>query len=199
MSIYLIDFENVGEAGFNGIEHLKKEDVIIVFYSKNTSKKISIDIFGNNINQAEIHFFKAEVGSKNALDFQLVSYLGFLIQKRTENEEFCIVSKDNGYSPLAPFWKRYGVTVKQAIDLAGNTVPVVEPKKKTKAEKEKESKAEEINKAVSKILKKKEVAEVVRIVIDSKSKEELKEKLTVFLKNDGKVTNVLSNVKSFIK
>lgn len=212
MSFYLIDFENVGEAGFNGIEKLQKEDTVIVFYSKNSCKKISIDIFGRNVHHAEIRFIKAEVGTKNALDFQLVSYLGCLIQDR---EEYHIISKDNGYSPLVPFWKQYDIAVKLAVDLAGNTVPVAEPKKKVKAEKVKtekkkddsklqqEKQTADIKNAVSKVLKKKEekgkIAKVVEIVVSSKTKSELNAKLTGYLKDGRTVSEVIKSVKPFVK
>lgn len=222
MSFYLIDFENVGEAGFNGIEKLQKEDTVIVFYSKNSCKKISIDIFGRNVHHAEIRFIKAEVGTKNALDFQLVSYLGFLardtcfLTKDTaDKKHFCIISQDNGYSPLVTFWKQYDVSVKLAVDLAGNTVPVAEPKKKVKAEKvkaekkkndselQKEKQMADIKNAVSKVLKKKEekgkIAKVVEIVVSSKTKSELNAKLTGYLKDGRTVSEVIKSVKPFVK
>lgn len=228
MSFYLIDFENVGEAGFNGIEKLQKEDTVIVFYSKNSCKKISIDIFGKNVHHAEIRFIKAEVGTKNALDFQLVSYLGFLARDTEDDEpfcfltkdtadkkHFCIISQDNGYSPLVTFWKQYDVSVKLAVDLAGNTVPVAEPKKKVKAEKvktekkkndselQKENQMAYIKNAVSKVLKKKEekgkIAKVVEIVVSSKTKSELNAKLTGYLKDGRTVSEVIKSVKPFLK
>lgn len=210
MSFYLIDFENVGEAEFNGIEKLQKEDTVIVFYSKNSCKKISIDIFGRNRNHAEMQFIKTDVGTKNALDFQLVSYLGFLAKNTTDKEQFCIISQDNGYSPLVPFWKRYDVPVKLAVDLAGNTVSASETKKKVKAEKkesaselQKEKQKAEIENAVSKVLKKKEekgkIAEVVKIVISSKTKNKLNENLTNCLRDGKKVSEVIKSVKPFVK
>lgn len=218
MSFYLIDFENVGEAGFNGIEKLQENDMVIAFYSKNSAPKISVDILGRNVHQAKIIFIKAEVGTKNALDFQLVSYLGFLARSTKNKEQFCIISHDNGYSPLVPFWKQYDVTVKLAVDLAGNTVPVAEPKKKVKAEKvksekkkgnsklQKEKRTADIKNAVSKVMKKKEekigknkIAKVVGIVVSSKTKSELNAKLTGYLKDGKTVSEVIKSVKPFVE
>lgn len=122
MSYYLIDFENVGSTGFNGIEKLNENDEVIVFYSRNAIRT-ALDIFGTDGN-AKIRFIKAECGTQNALDFQLSSCIGSLAKEIRGGDEIWIISKDKGYSPLVPFWKRYGITVKTAVDLAGNTVPV---------------------------------------------------------------------------
>lgn len=207
MSFYLIDFENVGETGFNGIENLQKEDTVIVFYSKN-SCKISMDILSRN--NTEMQFIKADVGTKNALDFQLVSYLGFMARTSADKEQFFIISKDNGYSPLVTFWKRYGVDVKLASDLFGKAVPVAETKKKVKAEKtlsdseiQKEKQRTDIEKTVSEILNKKKdkdrIEEVVKIILSSKTKSELNSKLSKFLKDGEKVHKIIKAVKPFVE
>lgn len=207
MSFYLIDFENVGETGFNGIENLQKEDTVIVFYSKN-SCKISMDILSRN--NTAMQFIKADVGTKNALDFQLVSYLGFLAKTTADKQQFFIISKDNGYSPLVTFWKRYDVDVKLASDLSGKAVPVAETKKKVKAEKtlsdseiQKEKQRTDIEKTVSEILNKKKdkdrIEEVVKIILSSKTKSELNSKLSKFLKDGEKVHKIIKAVKPFVE
>ncbi len=210
MSFYLIDFENVGETGFNGIENLPKEDTVIVFYSKN-SCKISMDIPSRN--NTAMQFIKADVGTKNALDFQLVSYLGFMARTSADKEQFFIISKDNGYSPLVTFWKRYGVDVKLASDLSKKAVPAPEKKKKSKTvEKTSDSENQQndsteidklrvdIEKAVSGILKKRDKIDgVIKIVLDSRTKEELNSSLTKFLKDGEKVHKIIKAVKPFVQ
>ena len=37
MSMYLVDFENVNGDGLTGIEQLKAEDCVTIFYSKNAA------------------------------------------------------------------------------------------------------------------------------------------------------------------
>ncbi|MDE6679270.1 MAG: hypothetical protein K2K02_09540 [Ruminococcus sp.] len=209
MSFYLIDFENVGETGFNGIENLQKEDTVIVFYSKN-SCKISMDILSRN--NTVMQFIKADVGTKNALDFQLVSYLGFMARTSADKEQFFIISKDNGYSPLVTFWKRYGVDVKLASALSGKVVPAPEKKKKSKTvEKTSDSENQQndstidklkvdIEKAVSDILKKRnKIDGVIKIVLDSRTKDELNSALNKFLKDGEKVHKIIKSVKPFVE
>lgn len=170
MSFYLIDFENVGEAGFHGVENLKKGDKIIAFYSEKTCKKFSIEILGSITRQgARIDWKKADVGTKNALDFQLSSHVGFLAAKIIDNikssehrffsddtskntvqkEPVFIISKDNGYSPLVSYWKQYDITVHLAVDLSGTVVPATDRKKKAKAEEATEKKLSEIQSSLS--------------------------------------------------
>lgn len=115
MSIFLIDYENVNESGFKGILNCNKDDLIFIFYTKNGST-LSFDSH-KLLEEAKpkIEYFNAENGSKNALDFQLSSYLGYLIPNYS-NEQFYIVSKDKGYEVLIRFWSSYkGLKVKIAL------------------------------------------------------------------------------------
>lgn len=43
---------------------------------------------------------------KNALDFQLVSYLGYMISKQ-DRQRYVIVSNDSGFDPVVEFWKTF--------------------------------------------------------------------------------------------
>lgn len=116
--IYLIDFENVANSGFNGIEKLNGEDKIIIFYSENRST-ISINVHRKlEITKAKKEYISIKAGGKNALDFQLVSWLGYLI-KDNENTEFCIVSNDRGFDFVVDFWSKKNVKVNRSIDLNG--------------------------------------------------------------------------------
>lgn len=79
--IYLIDFENVHSDGLKGIEQLGEKDKCYIFYSEhagvltfNMHKRITES-------KADIFYVEAQVGMKNALDFQLVSYLGYMIRE----------------------------------------------------------------------------------------------------------------------
>ena len=49
----------------------------------------------------------AQCGGKNALDFQMSSYVGFLISKYP-NEKINIVSNDKGFENLLSFWREQG-------------------------------------------------------------------------------------------
>lgn len=106
MSIFLVDYENVHVEGFNGLSNCTDKDSIKIFYTKGADTLT----FGLHRRlgetKAKIEYLKVENGSKNALDFQLSSYLGFLIASNVE-EKYYIVSKDKGYEILIQFWSKY--------------------------------------------------------------------------------------------
>lgn len=70
--------------------------------------------------KAAIEFCKVDVGSKNALDFQLATQLGFLIANRTA-DQYYIVSKDKGFDILGGYWKGRGVSVTLIADISGKS------------------------------------------------------------------------------
>ena len=125
MAIYLIDFENVDMSGFIGLEQLGAADKLIVFYSRNADK-ISIKIH-EKLCKAKVktEFIEAHVGNKNSLDFQLVTYLGALVEAN-KNEKFYIVSKDSGYNCVVTFWSERNVDINQVNNLSGQNKNTIE-------------------------------------------------------------------------
>ena len=123
MNYYLIDYENVGSDGLKGIEALDEQNKVCIFYSSNADK-ITFDMHMKlNSSKASIEFFKADTGHKNALDFQLTSYLGWLIHSWADAEcKYFIVSKDNGFSSLIPFWKKHKAGVSLVADVSRQNV-----------------------------------------------------------------------------
>ena len=90
MAIYLIDFENVHSDGLKGIEQLAENDICYVFYSEHAGV-LTFNIHKKIIDsKAKIYYVEAQVGMKNALDFQLVSYLGYMIRENQE-ASYCII------------------------------------------------------------------------------------------------------------
>ena len=59
---------------------------------------------------------KTQVGMKNALDFQLVSYLGYMIREAPE-ENYCIISNDKAFDLVGRFWQEKNVNVCCAVSL----------------------------------------------------------------------------------
>ena len=73
MNYYLVDFENVKKDGLDGIHKLESEDRVCIFYSKNADS-ITFDQHKRLIeSKADIELCKVDVGSKNALVFQLAT------------------------------------------------------------------------------------------------------------------------------
>lgn len=114
MACFLIDFENECGNLLNGISHLNfsKNDEIIIFYSKNASH-LTMELHKElEMTKAKKVYLKVETGSKNALDFQLSSYLGACIQKSSK-KKYYILSKDNGYDCVCRFWRDNNIFVKR--------------------------------------------------------------------------------------
>ncbi len=125
MDYYLVDYENVRRTGFHGIEELSEKDHVIVFYSE-FADSISIDLHLKiNESPAKFEFHRVMVGSKNALDFQLCSHLGYLaaLTLRWKREaSFYIVSNDSGYGVLIDYWKDFDVSVYHVANLSKEPV-----------------------------------------------------------------------------
>ena len=115
MAYYLIDFENVKSRGMEGVDLLTEEDTVCIFYSDNADS-MTFDLHQKlNETKAKIIYHKVAVGTKNALDFQLATYLGYLIceqQKEDIHPNYFIVTKDNGFYSLMVYWKAEGVPVR---------------------------------------------------------------------------------------
>lgn len=105
MAIYLVDYENTHYLG--GISGLSENDTVVVFYTQNSSS-LSFDAHKEILQaQAKILYKYVDNGGKNALDFQLSSYLGCLIgEKQADEQQLYIVSKDKGFYYVLKFWER---------------------------------------------------------------------------------------------
>ena len=112
MDYYLVDYENTNVNGLNGITSLSETDVVCIFYSEN-AQNISFGLHRRlNESKAKQIYQRVEVGTKNALDFQLSSYLGYIIKENSENQyNYYIVAKDEGYNALSLYWKKRKINV----------------------------------------------------------------------------------------
>jgi len=141
MAYYLIDFENVKSRGMEGVELLTEEDTVCIFYSDNADS-MTFDLHRKlNETKADIIYHKVAVGTKNALDFQLATYLGYLIceqQREGIHPNYFIVTKDNGFS-LMVYWKAQGVPVRIIRNLLWGKNPAAEQNLLTEEEQETET------------------------------------------------------------
>lgn len=110
MSIYLIDTENVQTRFTQLIPELNQNDSIILFMIKDRhciSLHIDdiVEINKKNIDISIVDCFNGKA-KKNALDFQLVTYIGYLVcNNRDNHQSLKIVSNDCGFDPVVSFWK----------------------------------------------------------------------------------------------
>ena len=124
---FLVDSENVNDNWLMLFDMADEDDEIIVFYTKKSphmSYMSVIRLMENN--KINIRFEESYEGT-NALDFQLVSYMGYLMgcaSSFSENkcdaasaescaDEYIIMSNDTGYDPAVRFWKDKGFAVRR--------------------------------------------------------------------------------------
>jgi hypothetical protein len=117
--IYFVDSENIGPLYMNLFPELKKTDTLYLFVTQNSprityesaQKLFEVMMYSN------VEIIHCYTGT-NALDFQLISYLGHLLKGRSRSE-FVVVSSDHGYEPAVKFWcdKGYKVSILTSADL----------------------------------------------------------------------------------
>ena len=108
MAVYLVDFENVTSAGISGVQKLTKEDKVYIFYTANAANMSFAAHLNLLSSPAEIIYYNVSSGGKNALDFQLSSFLGYLISQG-QDKQFYIISNDKGYEHVKTFWEVSGM------------------------------------------------------------------------------------------
>ena len=100
--VYLVDTENVGTAWKDILPQKSSKDVIILFYTEHSPGISYMDL--NVIREYPMSFDMILCyPGKNGLDFQMVSYLGYLI-KTAPKSEYIIVSNDRGFDSVVRFW-----------------------------------------------------------------------------------------------
>lgn len=105
MHYYLIDFENVGLAGLNGLKLPGEEAEIRIFLSNAAhfgTEEIREDILES---KARIETFFCTSKHKNAMDFEIAAYAGAVLE-RADTERVSVISMDNGYAVLEDYTRR---------------------------------------------------------------------------------------------
>ncbi len=186
MAYYLIDYENVRIHGLDGLSELTENDRVCIFYSDNADCLTFGLHFLLNEAKAEISYEKVEIGTKNALDFQLSSYLGYLISQNIEDKaaEYFIVTADGGFSVLVNYWSRKNIIVKTVMDCTGRDVNA-----------EKEQLLADVE---SRIQEKAAVPAVADIIQRCRSRQEVHNALIKELKDNAKASEIYRAVKPLL-
>ncbi len=121
MKYYFVDYENVHSEGFIGIDGIAKNDTLYLMYTEQC-KTFSLEVLEKIVRRKiNLEIYKVGSGSKNALDFQLSSFMGYIIAKNEEKEcYFYIVSKDTGFDHLIDFWRKKGISVERICNFSPN-------------------------------------------------------------------------------
>ncbi len=131
--LYLVDYENVSDAGLVGLDQLAKTDTVIIFYGSKIKTVAYESLIAITSSSAIIEHMKAEKTAKNYLDFQLTTYLGFMLG-RDSYDEIYVVSKDSGFDAVVDFWskKNYSIKRQTAIIIEEKVIedsPIENPKR----------------------------------------------------------------------
>lgn len=109
--IYLVDSENVGDIWVPLLVVSQPDEEVIVFYTQKSPHMNYENVRLLKETEKEAEFIKCFEGS-NALDFQLVTQLGYML---CENQENCyvIVSNDTGFDAAVRYWKQRNMPVQR--------------------------------------------------------------------------------------
>ena len=100
--IYLVDSENVGDIWVPLLVSSQEDDEVLVFYTTKSPHMNYENVRMLKETEKEADFIKCFEGS-NALDFQLVSELGYRLSQNADRE-YVIVSNDTGFDAAVRYW-----------------------------------------------------------------------------------------------
>ncbi|MCL1904019.1 MAG: PIN domain-containing protein [Oscillospiraceae bacterium] len=118
MKIFLIDFENVHSEGLAGVDSLTENDEVVIFHSINADTITFEMMHKLMFSPAKLSYYKVRRGGRNALDFQMSTYLGYLINVHSdahEKTEFYLISRDAGFDFVIDFWASGNIDVKPCV------------------------------------------------------------------------------------
>lgn len=102
---FLIDYENVNYAGLEGIEFVKRNDKVVIFYS-DVCKFIPYYRFSTLLESGcDIETCRLVNTGRNALDFYIASKVGEIMSTDTA-AVVAIISKDKGYKAVREYWMK---------------------------------------------------------------------------------------------
>ena len=100
--IYLVDSENVGDIWVPLLVASQPDAEVIVFYTQKSPHMNYENVRMLKETEKEADFIKCFEGS-NALDFQLVTELGYRLSQNAARE-YVIVSNDTGFDAAVRYW-----------------------------------------------------------------------------------------------
>ncbi len=200
---YLVDFENVGMDALKTLDMVQSGDVLVLFYSEQC-KNITIDIVDKIVKrEIKLHCYKVKVGTKDALDFQLSSQLGWFIGKNGSGVKYYIVSKDKGFDCLCDYWKEQDISVERIVFVKQDTEVALTEKKqeKTKVKKTKVQSSDVATiKELNNILDKQDEPEaILEIVNKYKTKQAICNGIAKRFKDSKRASAVYKKLKPLLK
>ena len=100
---FLVDLENVHEAGMQGSGYLNQEDKLILFYSDSAPTLETRYLEDIQESGCEFAICKLKKARKNALDFYIVTKLGEIFGSGYSGI-VAIISQDDGFRSAKEYW-----------------------------------------------------------------------------------------------
>ena len=104
---FFIDKENTGNRFLKGLKDLTKQDTIILFHCEQQGDIKNDVLLALTNTKASIEIKKMHTHTKNAMDFQICTYLGYLYQSNGNRAKYYIVSNDKGFDASIEFIKNH--------------------------------------------------------------------------------------------
>lgn len=177
--IALIDYENVNSSGLKGVENISSKDRLIIFYKENSTITMSSHKKLEST-KANKEYICVKKSTKNALDFQLVAYLGVLCSK-DPTQEYVIISNDGGFDSAIDFLSDFNITRYTNLALSKTGV--------------KEATATEVKKLAPEYAEKS--TEIAKIIDSYKTKQAINNNLMKILKSED-VGKLLKKIKPLL-
>ena len=102
---FLIDFENVKNAGMQGTEYLLPSDHVLVFYSDATPSMEKRHLEAIQRSECDFEICRLVTARKNALDFYMASRLGEVFGTGYTGSAV-LITKDGGFQSIQEYWTK---------------------------------------------------------------------------------------------
>jgi hypothetical protein len=117
---FLIDYENVHNAGMRGSEHLTEQDSVLLFYSASAPNMEQQHLDNIRASGCGFEIYKLVSQRKNGLDFYIATKVGELFGAQ-KCRHAVVVSHDNGFASIREFWQscsgtKNRVTISDSIE-----------------------------------------------------------------------------------
>lgn len=104
MHIFLIDYENVYEDGFKGIDKLSNGDEVIVLYNRDSIIGINL-ILRLQSKNVKLKWFELDSSDELSRKEQFIVSIGYAISEMKRDDEMYIVCKDDDYNHAIEYAK----------------------------------------------------------------------------------------------
>lgn len=105
--LFFVDLENIGKTFIEGIHCLTAEDEVHIFHSayfKSISPTIKDRLLSSSVGSYNI--IETNVHTKNAMDFQICTFLGYKVHELGSTAEYYLISADQGYCSAIEFLEK---------------------------------------------------------------------------------------------